>query len=235
MDNMQVLPESEIIGAKDGIAFAQALAPKIVYSIKNDAIAVAGSERVAYRRLNSLVSLGLATFNNGQFQINRGAIMQPLYILEKLVPSLTALKHARRFGKSYNDSDIRFCRNVLGNSFTTLDFKAWDLTKFQTPLDLYVYVDDVDGTSSFLKENGFREGKKGHIVLLPKIGDFTNEVQRTYLDSIAKGGRSINDAIAIELLYADKLDIKGQFPIEYVIKVQQDLPQDALNLEATSS
>jgi len=224
-----------MMGAKDGIAFAQALIPKIVYSVKNDAIAVTGSERVAYRRLNSLAALGLANFNNGQFQINRGAIMQSLYILEKLVPSLIALKHARRFGKSYNDSDIRFCKNVLDDSFTTLDFKAWDLTKFQTPSDLYVYVDDVEDTAFFLKENGFSEGKKGHIILLPKIGDFTNEIQRTYLDSIAKGGRSTYDAIAIELLYGDKLDIKGQFPIEYVIKVQQDLPRDALNLEAISS
>jgi hypothetical protein len=221
--------------AKDGIAFAQALMPKIVYSVKKDAMAVTGSERVAYRRLNSLASLGLANFKNGQFQINRGAIIQPLYVLEKLVPSLIALKHARRFGKSYNDSDIRFCRNVLDNSFTTLDFKAWDLTKFQTPSDLYVYVDDVEGTSEFLKGNGFSEGKKGHIILLPKIGDFTNEIQRTHLDSIAKGGRSIYDAIAIELLYGDNLDTKGQFPIEYVTKVQQDLPQDALTIEAISS
>lgn len=232
---MQVLHESTMMGAKDGIAFAKSLMPKIVYSVKTDGTAVTGSERVTYRRLNSLASLGLANFNNGQFQINRSAIVQPLYILEKLVPSLIALKHARKFGKSYNDSDIRFCRNVLDNSFTTLDFKAWDLTKFQTPSDLYVYVDDVEGTASFLKENGFSEGKKGHIILLPKIGDFTNEIQRTYLDSIAKGGRSIYDAIAIELLYGDKLNIKGQFPIEYVIKVQQDLPQDVSNLEAISS
>jgi hypothetical protein len=232
---MQVLHESTMMGAKDGIAFAQALIPKIVYSVKNDAVAITGSERVAYRRLNSLVSLGLANFNNGQFQINRSAIVQPLYVLEKLVPSLTALKHARRFGKSYNDSDIRFCRNVLDDSFTTLDFKAWDLTKFQTPSDLYVYVDDIEVAASFLKENGFSEGKKGHIILLPKIGDFTNEIQRTYLDSIAKGGRSIYDAIAIELLYGDKLYLKGQFPIEYIIKVQQDLPRDALNLETISS
>lgn len=232
---MQVLETSTIMKTKDGIAFAQALVPKIVYSVKNDAIAVAGSERVAYRRLNSLASLGLANFHNGQFQINRSAIMQPLYVLEKLVPSLMALKHARRFGKSYNDSDIRFCRNVLADSFTTLDFKAWDLTKFQTPSDLYVYVDDVEGTSDLLKGHGFSEGKKGHIILLSKIGDFTNEIQRTYLDSIAHGGRSIYDAIAIELLYGDKLDIKGQFPIEYVTKVQQDLPRDGLTIEANSS
>jgi hypothetical protein len=56
------------------------------------------------------------------------------------------------------------------------------------------------------------------------IGDFSNEIERVYLDCIAKGGRSIQDAIAIQLLHGDQLTSKGIFPAEYVLKVQEDLP-----------
>jgi hypothetical protein len=186
---------------------------------------MAGSERTAYRHLNALESLGLATFGNGHFQITNRVSRQPPNLIKKLLPSLVALKRARRFGRFYNDPDIRFLmKNAPKNSFITLDFKAWNLTKFQSLSDLFIYVDDVEKFATFLQNKGFSEGKKGHVVLLPKIGNFANEIERIYLDCIAKGGRSTLDAIAIELLYGDKLSVKGQFPIEAITKVQEDMP-----------
>lgn len=80
--------------------------------------------------------------------------------------------------------------------------------------------------TTFLKQNKFSEGKNGRVVLLPKIGSFDNEVEQTYFDSIAMGGRSTLDAIAIELVYGDKIRTRGQFPIEYILKVQEDMPRD---------
>lgn len=228
MQISESFPEKEI-------SFAQAFEPRTVYTVKNDAVPIAGSERTAYRRLVVLESLGLANFRNGRFQITSRVSRQPPDILKKLLPSLIALKNARRFGKFYNDSDIRFMmKHAPEDSLVTLDFKAWDITKFQTPSDLFIYVDDVEEFATFLKKTGFSEGKNGHIVLLSKAGNFANEIERVYLDCIAKGGRSTLDAIAIDLLYGDKLSVRGQFPIEMITKVQEDMPPEMINVEASS-
>jgi hypothetical protein len=106
-----------------------------------------------------------------------------------------------------------------------LDYKAWKLTKYQYPSDYYVYVNDLDKAVNDLKNSGFSEGRKGHMVILPPIGEFTNEIERVYFDSIAKGGRSIKDAIAIELLYGDKLEWKNRFKfsMEDIESVRENL------------
>ena len=209
--------------AEPGIRFATMLPPMISYSIKKDAVPVAGSIPTVYRRLHLLESIGLAIVSRGEFQINR-AILQPRNVLERLVPSLLALKTARRFGRKYHVSDINFLKNNLPeNSFLTLDYKAWDLTKYQIPLDLYVYVDDINKVSDFLKSKGFSHGSRGHVVLLQKQYQTENTVEQVYLDCIAKGGRSILDAIAIEIKHSDKLGIKGKFGIDDVLKVQDDM------------
>jgi len=67
---------------------------------------------------------------------------------------------------------------------------------------------------------------------MPKPDMIENEVERVYYDSIAKGGRGVLDAIALELLYPDKIKHKGQFPVESVTKVQEDMPR--ATLEAAS-
>jgi predicted lactoylglutathione lyase len=113
----------------------------------------------------------------------------------------------------------------------TLDFKAWELTKFQEPSDLFVYVDGND-FADYLKESGFSEGTRGHVVLLPISKNIENEIEQVYFDSIAKGGRAVLDAIALELLYPDKIRHKGQFPVEYVTKVQEEMTR--LPIEASS-
>ena len=230
MDNWNQL----LANAKDGLTFAQRLPPSITYSIKNDGIPIAGSERTVYRRLNALKALGLANYKDGHFQISR-AVRQPHHMFRKLLPSLESLKKARRFGKLYNSSDVTLARKILDEKFlATLDHGSWNITKYQTPGDLYLYVDDVEATAKLLKKNNFSEGKKGHVILLPKIGDFSNETERIYFDCIAKGGRNTMDAIAIEILHGDKLSAKGQFPTEYVLKVQEDLPKEQMLIETTS-
>lgn len=213
-------------------AFLQALPQKLVYSVKEDAVPIAGSKETAYRRLAVFRNIGIIDLRNGHFSVNHSIARQPYHFIEKLLPSLYALKNARRFGRSYNESDIRFVKkNLPENSFVTLDFKAWDLTKFQEPADLYAYT-NVDEFADFLKESGFSEGTRGHIVLLSNPDTIENHIERVYYDSIAKGGRGVLDAIALELLYPDEIRYKGQFPVESVAKVQEDLPR--VQLEAAS-
>jgi hypothetical protein len=207
----------------DAFLFAQRLDSKPVYTIK-DAISIAGSARTAYRRLNDLKALGLAKYKRGSFILKSNVVSQPTNVIEKLLPSLIALSRARRFGRNYNDSDIRFAMNNVLDKFVTLDYKTYELTRFQTPLDLCIYVRDVDKVADFLKKKGFKEGKNGHVILLPKVGAFSNAIERVYLDCIANGERSTMDAIAIELLYEDRLSTRGLFPVQQVKKVQEDLP-----------
>ena len=209
----------------DAFLFAQRLESKPVYSMK-EAISIAGSAKTAYRRINELKALGLAQSRRGNFILKNNVVSQPANVIEKLLPSLIALSKGRIFGRNYDDSDVRFATNNV-KGFVTLDYKAYELTKFQTPRDLYVYVEDVDGVASFLREKGFREGRNGRVILLPMTGDFASEIERVYLDCLANGKRSTMDAIAIELLYEERLSTRGLFSVQQVKKVQEDLPLDS--------
>lgn len=216
----------ELLVDESAMVLAQKLAssPKLVYTIKNDVYPIVSSKRTAYRRLRILDSFGIIKRKHGNFLMNTILGLQPMTLVQKIIPSLLALKKGKRFGMHYNDYDIKFATSIIDDGFITLDYKAWELTKFQYPNDLYVYTKEFDNTIANLKDRGFSEGKKGHVVILPTIGDFKNEIERVYLDSIAKGGRSIQDAIAIELLYKEHLTIKANFSVEQVIKVQEDMP-----------
>lgn len=215
--------------AAPALLFAQELPPRPVYAL-NNLKTINESTKTAHRRIKSLLPLGLATYSRGKFSIKKEVVSQPVNVLKKLIPSLMSLKQARRFGRSYNNADINFVLNSMPESaMVTLDYKAWNMSKFQIPRDLFVYVDDIKKGSTFLKENNFSEGEKGHVVLLPKIGSFDNKVERVFLDCLANGGRSVLDAVAIQLLYGDSIDVKARFPIEMVIKVQDDLPSEKLN------
>jgi len=137
---------------------------------------------------------------------------------------------ARRFGKYYRQSDIDFMmKNLPKKSMITLDYSAHKMTKFQSAQDLYVYVDDVEKTVQFLRKNNFREGTKGSIVILPKIGSFKNLTERVFLDCVAKGGRSMMDAIAIQLKHRDKITIKARFTTDMLLKVQEDLRLESVH------
>lgn len=219
------------------LIFAQKIdRKKLTYSVKEDLLSI-GTRATVYRRLKDLVSLGIITkANNGRFIINNSfVISQSVLLFEKLIPSLRSLKNGRRFGRYRNArSDLKFAEDIITNNgykiMTTLDFKAWKLTKYQYPLNLYIYVNDIDSAVNLLKNNKFNErrrkrigGREANIILLPPIGDFTNEIQRVYFDSIANGGRSINDAIAIELLYGNKLEYKGNFDKNEIESVRENL------------
>lgn len=218
MQDKQLLSKAE-----PGIHFALSLDPRITYNVKKDAAPLAGSIPTVYRKLHLLESIGLATLRRGYFKINT-AITQSPNILEKLIPSLIALKDSRCFGRKYHISDINFLKNNLPEkSFITLDYRAWELTGYQTPKDLYIYVDDIDHASSFLKSKGFSQGIRGHVVLVQKQRNTKNTLEQIYLDCVAKGGRSILDAISIELKHGDKIGIRGKFSISDILKVQNDM------------
>ena len=213
---------------KDAFQFAQELSPSPVYKVKDVAKYV--HERTVRRRIKKLTEIGLAQYNRGQFTIKNEVVAQPISVLEKLVPSFTAFMQARRFGKSYRLSDINFMiKNLPKSAIITLDYSAHKMTNFQSTQDLYVYIDDVEKTVQFLKNNNFREGTKGSIVILPKIGSFENLTERIFLDCIAKGGRSTMDAIAIQLKYANEITTTARFTTDMILKVQEDLPLESLH------
>ena len=210
--------------AKDAIGFAQKLPSSPIYDLNNLDDSIHLSTRTIKRRITSLVELGLADYNRGKFTIKREVISQPYTVLQNIVPSLLALKRAKRFGRYYTSTDANFVKKHLPKgSIITLDHKAYELTKFQTPLNLYVYVDDVEKISKFLKTHGFREGKRGHVIILPKIGSFENLIERVFLDCIADGGRSFLDAVAIMLTHKNMIKTRARFAGDTILKVQEDL------------
>ena len=111
----------------------------------------------------------------------------------------------------------------------TLDYRSYELTGLQTPEKLFLYVGDQVSAANALKSDDFSEGPRGRIAILPRIGDFfDDEIQRVYLDSLAAGGRNLLDAVAIELRYPDRLQIKGLFQVDLVEKVREDLSNAAM-------
>jgi len=201
----------------------QELQLKPAYRV-DEIIELESSRATAYKRLHELEQLGLIERTKRGYYTVRTCVKQPFDVMQHLLPTLKALKQARMFGKYYNESDVRIARSII-DGFVTLDYKAYELTNYQTPARLFIYVDDIQESSEILRKHGFSQGTKGRVTLLPRIGDFTNEIQRAYLDCIAYGGRSTQDAVAIELLYGNKLKIKGLFPVELINKVQEDMPK----------
>ena len=213
------------MGYEKSLAVIQSVVERPVYHIR-DLVEVAGSRSSAYRVLQDLEELGIAkeTARRGFFTV-RSSAFQNFRIVRHLLPSLKALKEAKHFGKSYDESDIRLATRIL-DGFTTLDYKAYELTRLQTPYTLYIYVENIELSSKSLKSMGFSEGKKGRVAILAmedKEAISKNVIQRVYLDCLANGGRSIMDAIAIEMKYGKNISVKGDFPVETVIKVQEEL------------
>ncbi len=205
------------------LAITQTLEEKPVYHIA-DLRQVAGSKSSAYRLLEELREVGFASqIKEGYFTIRSG-LFQPFYLWSYLLPSLEALKQARYFGISYNENDVRLARRILQGT-VTLDYKAYELTRLQEPHTLFLYVEDIEKAATTLRDHKFSEGTRGRVAILPRVGSFQNEIQRTYLDCIAYGGRSTLDAIAIELLHSEMLDpkIRALFRSEDFLKVREEL------------
>jgi hypothetical protein len=204
---------------------AQKLPHKPVYRVK-DVASICPSISTAYRKLEELEKIGIIERPKRGYFMLKECATQPISVIESLLPSLKALKEGRTFGKYYNETDVRIARKLLDSldGFVTLDYKAYELTGIQTPATLYVYVNSINDAAKVLKGNGFSEGTKGPVVLLPRYGDFTNAIQRVYLDCIAKGGRNTIDAVAIAIQYPDELNIKGSFTVDLIEKVREELP-----------
>ena len=210
--------------AKAAIGFAQELPSSPIYDLKNLEKTINVSARTIRRRLVHLEELGLVDYNRGKFTIKREVISQPYIVLQSIIPSLMSLKQARRFGRHYKSTDVNFMKKHLPkDSIITLDYKAYEITRFQTPFNLYVYVDDIKDISNFLKNHGFREGKRGNVILLPKIGFFENLIERVFLDCVAKGGRSFLDAAAIMLTCNAEIKTRVRFTIDTILKVQEGM------------
>ncbi len=208
--------------ADPSLAIVQTLGNRPAYRV-SELYQSAGSRATAYRLLDRLLELGLAErLNRGYFSL-RSSAFQPYWLWCHLVPSLQSFKAARHFGRAYDESDVNYAKKTL-DGFLSLDYAAYELTRFQTPHRYYLYVDNVDETALVLKKNGFSEGRAGRVTITNRSGSFENEIQRVYLDCLALGGRSTLDAVAIELCYGDRLAVKGEFPVDLVTKVKEDLP-----------
>lgn len=205
------------------LTVAQTIGEKSVYHI-DELSKITESRATAYRMLRKLREAGFAERARAGFFTLRSSLFQPFNLWSSLLPSLQALTQARFFGLSYNENDVRLARRVL-NGIVTLDYRAYEITKFQSPHLFSIYVGDSDKAANRLKDCKFSEGTKGRVAVMPRIGDFRNEIQRVYLDCIAYGGRSLLDAIAIEILHNEDLDpnVRGTFKAEDVLKVREEL------------
>jgi len=205
------------------LTIAQTIGEKPVYHI-DELSKITQSRSTAYRILSRLREAGFAAQVRDGFFTLRSSLFQPFNLWSNLLPSLQVLKQARFFGLSYNENDVRLARQIL-KGMVTLDYRAYEITRLQSPHLFFIYVDNLDNATKMLKEYKFSEGTKGRVVILPRTGEFGNEIQRVYLDCIAYGGRSLLDAIAIEILHNEDLDhnIRGTFKAEDVLKVREEL------------
>src|SRR5438094_10663832 len=205
------------------LTIAQTIGEKPLYYI-DELSKITGSRATAYRILSRLREAGFAEqVREGYFTL-RSSLFQPFNLWSNLLPSLQALKQARFFGLSYNENDVRLARQIL-KGMVTLDYRAYEITRLQSPHLFSIYVDNPDKAANMLKECKFSEGTQGRVVIIPRIGVFRNEIQRVYLDCIAYGGRSLLDAIAIEILHNEDLDhnIRGTFKAGDVLQVREEL------------
>lgn len=215
--------------AMNAIGFAQMLPPSPIHDLNSMKDATHLSDSTVRKRMICLKEMGLADYKRGKATIKMEVVSQPYAVLQSIMPSLASLKKARRFGRYYTPTDANFVKKHLpSGSIITLDYRAHEITRFQTPLDLYVYVDSVKDVAKLLKSHGFREGKRGHVVLLPKIGSFENLTERIFLDCVANGGRSFMDAAAIMLTCGDEIKTRVRFAGDTISRVRKELlPNDA--------
>lgn len=103
-----------------------------------------------------------------------------------------------------------------------MDYAAHEITGYQTPDTFYFYPDLFERAVQLLRANNYVESPKGKVVLLPRIGDFSNPILRIFYDSLALGGRGIIDAIAISRKYPDITKPSGYHLLNLARKVEQD-------------
>ncbi len=163
-----------------------------------------------------LERVGLAAEYDGRV-VFRECLDQPVRVIEKLLSSLLSLKYGVGFR---GDAELAR-REVKG--FITLDYAAYEFTGYQVPKTLYLYPEDLERGKRRLRELEFEPSpiSEADVVLLPRFGAIDR--YRIHLDSLARGGRSTLDALAIELLKPDLVAVEARYPAEMVRKVVEDL------------
>ncbi len=163
-----------------------------------------------------LERVGLAIEYDGRV-VFRECLDQPVRVIERLLPSLLSLKHGLGFR-----GDVDAAKNEV-KGFVTLDYAAYELIGYQIPRTLYIYPEDLEGGKRRLRELGFEPSpvSEADVVLLPRFGAIDR--YRVHLDSLARGGRSTLDALAIELVRPEMVAVEARYPAEMVRKVVEDL------------
>jgi hypothetical protein len=181
---------------------------KEAYTLDELAHATGRSRPTAYRYLTELEQNGFViAYHRGAFTL-RDSVFLPPTIIPHILPSLHALKQAKRFRLHNGKSGVNKAKKLLSElgGMSTLDYAAHEITGYQTPDTFYL------------------ESPKGKVVLLPRFGDFSKPILRVFYDSLALGGRGIIDAIAISRRYPDITKSSGYLDLllNLARKVEQD-------------
>ena len=194
------------------IEFARLLPRAAIHRLSEASRRACVSDETARRRIKELAEIGLARHQRGWFTVRHDAVIQPAEVLKSMLPSLRALGSARRFGRYYRETDVNFARKHLPEgAFVTLDYPLAELVGYQSAWHYFVCVDDPDAFASFLAGRGFKGGRAGRVVVLPKMGSFKDRIGRLFLDCLADGGRSIGNAIALSMMHGGSLDMQAVF------------------------
>ena len=199
---------------------------KAAYTLDELAHATRRSRPTAYRYLTELEQNGFVIAHHGGAFSLRDSVFLPATIIPHIIPSLHALKKAKRFRLHNGKPGVTRAKKLLSevSGMTTLDYAAYEITGCQTPDTFYFYPDLFEEAVQLLRANNYVESPKGKVVLLPKIGDFSNPTLRVFYDSLALGGRGMLDAIAISSRYPDitKSSEYLNFLLSLARKVEQD-------------
>jgi len=95
-----------------------------------------------------LKETGLVVKRRNEWLSLRDCVLQPINVIKHLLPSLRSLKEAVCLKEEVSGKE-----SVRG--FVTLDYAAYELTKYQEPRALYVYPDDFEKSPIRLRGRGF--------------------------------------------------------------------------------
>jgi DNA-binding transcriptional ArsR family regulator len=202
------------------------------YTLDDLALALGRSKKTAYRHLQQLKRMGFVIASHEGVFTLRDSVFLPPSVIPKILPSLLAISQERKFRLRNGDPGIERARHLLMalEGFPTLDYAAYELTGYQTPITFYFYPDSLEQAIKVLRENGYVESPRGSVILLPKTGDFSDPIQRVFYDSLAVGGRGILDAIAIARKFPKETGSTGYLYslLNMALKVEQDIGSDRL-------
>jgi len=203
------------------------LSPRSAYTLDDLALALGRSKKTAYRYLQQLKQMGFVIASHEGVFTLRDSVFLPPSVIPKILPSLLAISQEQKFRLRNGDLGIERARRLLMKlgGFPTLDYAAYELTGYQTPTAFHFYPDSLEQAIRVLRENGYVKSPRGCVILLPKIGDFSDQIQRVFYDSLAVGGRGILDAIAIARRYPKETGSAGYLHslLKMASKVEQDI------------